>query len=389
MPKLKTNKAGTKKEDTRTKQLYLIAIPATGKSYVGQGYKPKQRYSSHKLAKNKFGRDLCKHEHTFKIFNKEYTPDDANIGEQKYIKKYNTLEPNGYNKNSGGNVNIPCDETRKKQSKSHTKYLAGLSDGAKKEWCDTLSIAQLKRYANMSEAEWAAMRERSKRGQAGMSEETAAVRGAKISAAKTKWFAGMSDEELRDFERKIRTGLAGRSEEAKQLHRANTSDAIKLWNANMPDDARAVSNAKRIKSMKGQKKTAKHVKNARDAMVLGKARALANKRQLPILRSARLTIDNHCQSLVGAVSPTRIQWLKLSIKTARWVFRQHYKQLSNMEKKKFDAEYPPAKLFTKKQVEKNRAAKIASKQKGIKRTPEQIEVNRQAQLRWRRKVQAA
>lgn len=46
------------------------------------------------------------------------TLEEANFFENYWIEKLNTLSPNGYNLNSGGGVNIPSEETRKKLSES-------------------------------------------------------------------------------------------------------------------------------------------------------------------------------------------------------------------------------------------------------------------------------
>ncbi len=91
------------------KNTYLIYCHTspTGKKYIGQTNNYNRRCSEHKTTKRcpafhnaiiKYGWDNFKHE----ILVDGLTIEEANILEEFYIKKYNTLAPNGYNLQTGG-----------------------------------------------------------------------------------------------------------------------------------------------------------------------------------------------------------------------------------------------------------------------------------------------
>lgn len=107
--------------------IYKITNTLNGKAYIGQTIKKvEKRINEHlnltqmgsrllKRAIQKYGRDAFTvdilHDGVLNIF-----LDDLEISE---IKKYNTLAPNGYNLDSGGNANkFVSDETRRKISEA-------------------------------------------------------------------------------------------------------------------------------------------------------------------------------------------------------------------------------------------------------------------------------
>lgn len=108
--------------------IYTITNKINNKIYIGQSNHCKRRFSEHKspsslkkagaiyLAFKKYGIENFE----FKIIH-ECLIEELNDKEIFYIKELNTLSPNGYNLNSGGNVPIEIsEETRKKMSKAQS-----------------------------------------------------------------------------------------------------------------------------------------------------------------------------------------------------------------------------------------------------------------------------
>ena len=110
--------------------IYLIIDLTNWKKYVGQHH-----YHLKKLDSNYHGSGTIiskiykKRPHTLKeVYLKTcYTQEELDEWEQYYIEFYNTLYPNGYNLQEGGNGGVPCEETRRKISNS----LKGLFSGEK------------------------------------------------------------------------------------------------------------------------------------------------------------------------------------------------------------------------------------------------------------------
>ena len=106
--------------------IYKITNTMNGKSYIGQTIqKPEKRINNHFYpggsgcaalhnAIQKYGRDAFTVEILHEVL--DIFLDDLEIAE---IKRYNTLVPNGYNLDSGGNANkVVSDETRQKMSEA-------------------------------------------------------------------------------------------------------------------------------------------------------------------------------------------------------------------------------------------------------------------------------
>ena len=129
--------------------VYLITNTVNNKRYVGQRIcnDVNSRWNQHKRkdtktvgkyllsAYEKYGIDKFKFQIICVCFN-----EDCNKYEEEYIKKYNTLAPNGYNLTTGGNRANPY-------PKKNTKERKKLSDETKKR----ISEALLKRYAENPE----------------------------------------------------------------------------------------------------------------------------------------------------------------------------------------------------------------------------------------------
>lgn len=97
--------------------IYKFTNKITGKAYVGQSVDIKKRFNQHKTRYDKFGnrekpiedtyfhsmlRHYGFHNFNFEIL-EECQKDELDEKEIYYISKYNTLYPNGYNKDKGGN----------------------------------------------------------------------------------------------------------------------------------------------------------------------------------------------------------------------------------------------------------------------------------------------
>jgi group I intron endonuclease len=101
--------------------IYCITFP-NGKKYIGQTkQKLKKRLQQHNKQK------YCRAVHNAIKKYKEYRcdiileidNDKLDYYEEKYIKEYNTLVPNGYNIKEGGATSSFCEETKKLMSLSH------------------------------------------------------------------------------------------------------------------------------------------------------------------------------------------------------------------------------------------------------------------------------
>lgn len=129
--------------------IYLITNTINNKRYIGQTIcnDVNSRWNQHKRkdsktigkyllsAYEKYGIDKFKFQIICVCFN-----EDCNKYEEEYIKKYNTLAPNGYNLTTGGNRANPY-------AKKNPKERKRLSDETKKR----ISEALLKRYAENPE----------------------------------------------------------------------------------------------------------------------------------------------------------------------------------------------------------------------------------------------
>jgi group I intron endonuclease len=151
-----------------------------GKAYIGQTHDYQKRCREHKNKKGciafhraiqKYGWNNFKHE----ILKDGLTIEEANHWEEFYIKRFNTIKPNGYNIRSGGNNSrlhesskkkigdanrgrIVSEETRKKlatfkgknHTESHKTYMSNKLKGRKfsPETIEKMRQAAIKRMSN-------------------------------------------------------------------------------------------------------------------------------------------------------------------------------------------------------------------------------------------------
>lgn len=103
--------------------IYKITNLINSKAYIGQTiYELEQRWVQHNSkssgcraianALRKYGKENF----TIEIVTICYSLEELNAQEEKYIKEFNTLAPNGYNLTTGGESRILTEESRKKIS---------------------------------------------------------------------------------------------------------------------------------------------------------------------------------------------------------------------------------------------------------------------------------
>jgi len=104
-------------------QVYIMTCGVNGKQYVGQtNYHIKERICDHLNRNFVIGKALKKHGidnfviQIIKIFESQFVLDKA---EKSLIKDLDTISPNGYNIQEGGNGGKLHEETKRKISKSH------------------------------------------------------------------------------------------------------------------------------------------------------------------------------------------------------------------------------------------------------------------------------
>ncbi len=120
--------------------IYLVTNKLNGQKYIGQTLQNdiNKRWASHKNLQNKtVGNILYNAYKKYGLNNFEYKiicicfNDDTNKYEEEYIKKYNTIYPNGYNLLPGGN-NRKHNEYTKKLISENLKGLKNPNFGVKK-----------------------------------------------------------------------------------------------------------------------------------------------------------------------------------------------------------------------------------------------------------------
>lgn len=123
--------------------VYQIINKINGKLYIGQTVQPLlRRWTAHctkNIKINAIGKAIKKYgkeNFEIKILCRCSTIEEMNHRESYYIKLKNTMAPNGYNLNSGGNGRKISDATRAKLSESHKGIK--ISDATKKKLSSSL-----------------------------------------------------------------------------------------------------------------------------------------------------------------------------------------------------------------------------------------------------------
>ena len=108
--------------------IYMYTLP-NSKSYIGQTSRSLLQRSGYNFinyrasiafynAIKKYGAENI----TTAILCQCNTLAEANYKEQWYIKRFNTISPNGYNLRTGGGNSKPCPETRRRMSENHADF---------------------------------------------------------------------------------------------------------------------------------------------------------------------------------------------------------------------------------------------------------------------------
>jgi group I intron endonuclease len=101
--------------------IYLVTNKINGMKYVGQSIQDDiyKRWKSHRSKKRTVGKVLYNAYKKYGLENFDYRiicicfDEDTNKFEEEYIKKYNTVHPNGYNLLQGGNNKRHNEETKR------------------------------------------------------------------------------------------------------------------------------------------------------------------------------------------------------------------------------------------------------------------------------------
>jgi group I intron endonuclease len=104
--------------------VYMITNKLNGHSYIGQTVRTiRERWKEHCRTNSDcaaISNAICKYgkeNFSIKVLCKVDTLDKLNKEEQRLIKKFNTLKPNGYNLTTGGLGHFFSEETKNKMSK--------------------------------------------------------------------------------------------------------------------------------------------------------------------------------------------------------------------------------------------------------------------------------
>jgi len=121
---------------TKTYSIYSIRNKLNSKRYIGLSHKPQKRMEQHQKSKFLIGKAIRKY--GWNNFNKQILQNNLTLKQAKkrerfYIKKYNCIQPNGYNLCGGGEglfnptqkIRIAISKAKKgkKLSKNHKKIL--------------------------------------------------------------------------------------------------------------------------------------------------------------------------------------------------------------------------------------------------------------------------
>jgi group I intron endonuclease len=110
--------------------LYYFTNKINNKKYVGITSNVKRRHSQHKSGRNRcpvFSSAIKKYgfkNFEFAIIKENLTCEEAKFLEKEFIKNFNSMVPNGYNRTEGGDTSVKhSEESKKKISESNKNYL--------------------------------------------------------------------------------------------------------------------------------------------------------------------------------------------------------------------------------------------------------------------------
>lgn len=110
--------------------LYCFTNTINSKRYVGITSNIKRRYNQHKSGRNRcpvFSSAIKKYgfeNFEFVVIKENLTCEEAKLLEKEFIKNFNSMVPNGYNRTEGGDASVKHDEeSKRKISESNKNYL--------------------------------------------------------------------------------------------------------------------------------------------------------------------------------------------------------------------------------------------------------------------------
>ena len=110
--------------------LYCFTNTINSKRYVGITSNIQRRYNQHKSGRNRcpvFSSAIKKYgfeNFEFVVIKENLTCEEAKLLEKEFIKNFNSMVPNGYNRTEGGDASVKHnEESRRKISESNKNYL--------------------------------------------------------------------------------------------------------------------------------------------------------------------------------------------------------------------------------------------------------------------------
>jgi hypothetical protein len=229
--------------------IYKHTSPS-GKSYIGQtnNYKKRSRGHEKRIDTHPFTQAITKYKwenFSHEILKENLTIEEANFWEAFYILSMNTIHPNGYNLQSGGNNHVTHESSKLKSSESNKKTYSKKSKEEReiqiqkyKDTCQNRSEEEkLQISLNLSENAKKLDAQRSEEQKNEIYKKQQETYNLKSQEEKLEiierrviTYFNKSDEEIVEINNKKKQTYHSRSEEEKQKERLKKSEAAKrMW----------------------------------------------------------------------------------------------------------------------------------------------------------------